>query len=1428
MEGRNKFNIFRYATISVVVFFIVLFFHADISLARENVYAPSVNITEDTIWTLDNSPYVISGWAWMDVNAVLTIESGVVIKFVPDNWNKRYNGIQISNGGKIIAQGTEENPIIFTSYYDDKYSGDTNADADASSPVAGDWRGIIFDGDESILEHVKILYAANIYQSYGAIDVKNSSSAQFSNSTIQYCAGSCVRLNEPNSALFSDVIISDSADYGIYSSVAGGSVLFSNSTIQNCVDGIAKLSAGNTISFNNITFSGNKNAIELSGSSISNNAIWPKIGSSYYILNDVIEILPDAVLTIEPGLIIKSRFSNYPSTRLEVKGQLLARGTEDEPIIFTSLSDNPSAGDWGGLYFENSSGSELEYVQVKYGGRFFDDFSGAMYATTDYNMVHLKDSVISVTNSEFTDASTVGVLLQGASSLIMVDSVIATTTTAILSLSSLGSTISGSSFENNSSYAINNLGLQIIAQNNWWGDNSGPIHEDNVDGEGQVLIGDVLFDPWIGQNPGNIAPVLSFAGDSGYESDGIEPNISFVNEDIPVFKVLFSDADADDAQYVRLVMGNDSYAMATSSDSIFLYEPDANMFSKGTYNYHFEASDGTDSVRLPEQGELSFDVQFIPVILVPGIMGTELYVGEDKIWPDIIEMLTNPGDDFMNVLAMNFDGTPIGSQISINDIIRKPAPGKDIFDGLIDEFIESGYVENTDLFVFPYDWRLDIYTTSELLGEKINTVLNQANSQKIDIIVHSMGGLLAKKYILNNSSSLINKIIFIGTPHLGATQAAKTLLFGDSLSMKIIFPFLSSDRVKYISQNMLSIYQLLPSREYINQSGFYYYDQTQSDIFDFDKTTQFLTDSGLSPILLDSADDFHSGSMDNFDTTGLDIYNINGCDTPTITTIIKRDTDEYSLLMYEGDGTVPLASSEAINTPSNRTYYFKGISHATMPSADGIKELVTQIITESEINLPDSATQDCSQCHIAGKLVSVHSPVNLHIYDSQNNHVGRGENGDIEYNISGVAYEEIGENKFVFLPASSAGGPEYRIELDGTGEGTFSLRVSKIEDSTVTETAYYSDIPVSESSEATITLATSTSETILQVDEQGTGSFEQVAITAVLDSAQSADMIKPSTTISISGNLNASNRYISSASITLSSLDDNAGILKTEYSINSGATWIQYANSFIINTIGETVLLYRAIDRAGNVESVNSQIIGIDSPASVILAPFMSSPVQAGIRQEDIEVEKDIKSKVLGVEVERPKSETYTKDEILNALAGADIDTLLDYLGKERDIAQEESVAQKYNFDFQATNFVCYGTKSTDALGTGERAGVIYSFEQAFGRMPSSTEDWNDVIRISTNQVPVQRNASAEQKVKGLGLSADLSAIALAKVEALYSERRRSEGFGETDILSITYGLRPEKRDLELEIQGISKFVDIFGKLPSNTMDWNILRSLVY
>lgn len=70
-------------------------------------------------------------------------------------------------------------------------------------------------------------------------------------------------------------------------------------------------------------------------------------------------------LTIEPGTTVLME----PGAYLNAAAELIAVGTPEAPIVFTSASLEPSPGDWECIRFgPNASGSRLEHVIVEYGG----------------------------------------------------------------------------------------------------------------------------------------------------------------------------------------------------------------------------------------------------------------------------------------------------------------------------------------------------------------------------------------------------------------------------------------------------------------------------------------------------------------------------------------------------------------------------------------------------------------------------------------------------------------------------------------------------------------------------------------------------------------------------------------------------------------------------------------------------------------------------------------------------------------------------------------------------------------------------------------------------------------------------------------------------------------------------------------------------
>ena len=88
----------------------------------------SGDITTNTTWSKTNT-YLLNGFVYVKNGATLTIEAGTVIK--GDNLSKAT--LIVTRGSKIIAEGTADQPIVFTS--------------NQASPTYGDWGGIIILGN---------------------------------------------------------------------------------------------------------------------------------------------------------------------------------------------------------------------------------------------------------------------------------------------------------------------------------------------------------------------------------------------------------------------------------------------------------------------------------------------------------------------------------------------------------------------------------------------------------------------------------------------------------------------------------------------------------------------------------------------------------------------------------------------------------------------------------------------------------------------------------------------------------------------------------------------------------------------------------------------------------------------------------------------------------------------------------------------------------------------------------------------------------------------------------------------------------------------------------------------------------------------------------------------------------------------------------
>lgn len=314
------------------------------STATNPVQPVCPNYTVDTTLTKDGGPYVFgSCQVRVEQGATLTIEPGTVLKF--DEFSSLYVL------GTLIAQGTSNDKIIFTSAKNDQYGGDTNNDGELTFPQDGDWGGISFNTgtSNSILDHCIIEYVGA--DSTAVVSTVNQSSPTITNSTVRHYQG-----------------------YGIQ--IHSGTPTISGNELLGDITIAANANYLNSIDPNDF---GENTVVQIDGGTISKDTFL-KAGVTYIVVGHVRVEGTDGddnitTLTIEAGA--ELRFDIYSNSYLTISnsstnpGAIHAAGSESNPILFTSNREMPFPGDWGGISFNaGSDSSVLEYCTFLYSGSY--------------------------------------------------------------------------------------------------------------------------------------------------------------------------------------------------------------------------------------------------------------------------------------------------------------------------------------------------------------------------------------------------------------------------------------------------------------------------------------------------------------------------------------------------------------------------------------------------------------------------------------------------------------------------------------------------------------------------------------------------------------------------------------------------------------------------------------------------------------------------------------------------------------------------------------------------------------------------------------------------------------------------------------------------------------------------------------------------
>ncbi|MEM7283160.1 MAG: hypothetical protein AAF438_16205 [Pseudomonadota bacterium] len=189
-----------------------------------------------------------------------------------------------------------------------------------------------------------------------------------------------------------------------------------------------------------------------------------------------------------------------------------------------------------------------------------------------------------------------------------------------------------------------------------------------------------------------------------------------------------------------------------------------------------------------------------PVILIHGAFGSRLQNKNNKneIWPGSLRRILF--NDYKAVTLPIDSETllPLESGLEVSGITDRVA-GQDFYGQIISVLEDVGGFVRTEpktparlgekrYYVFEYDWRLDNVESARDLDRFIEQIREDYQDPKleVDVIAHSMGGLIARYFVrygtvdvLNDNDFPVNnhgaehlrRVILLGTPNFGSVRA---------------------------------------------------------------------------------------------------------------------------------------------------------------------------------------------------------------------------------------------------------------------------------------------------------------------------------------------------------------------------------------------------------------------------------------------------------------------------------------------------------------------------------------------------------------------------------------------------------------------------------------------------------------------------------
>ncbi|MGI5826476.1 MAG: esterase/lipase family protein [Patescibacteria group bacterium] len=305
-------------------------------------------------------------------------------------------------------------------------------------------------------------------------------------------------------------------------------------------------------------------------------------------------------------------------------------------------------------------------------------------------------------------------------------------------------------------------------------------------------------------------------------------------------------------------------------------------------------------------------------------------------------------------------------------------PGAKVYDNILDAFDED-----SNFHVFYYDWRKSVLESAQKLNsfieEKIGT-----ESTSVNLIGHSLGGLVGRTCIEKYDGCHTSKLITVGSPHLGVVDVYPAVQAGEIWQkgvMKLVFELLvhyyqrpGETRKDTLKREAPVLRKLLPEFDYLTKNE----DPIPWNSLRIkNNLLPQLTNSSLTPAVTETVSGNSKSTLKN-----ITVIDRNWLDETLRFWIDGKPqgTGDYA---NEGDGTV-LATSASLTRLSVPNHEFN-LDHGEIISSETalakIFSLLGKTLPDKEYSsIPETENYLVFVAHSPVELFSPQADTNQHLH----------------------------------------------------------------------------------------------------------------------------------------------------------------------------------------------------------------------------------------------------------------------------------------------------------------------------------------------------------------------------------------------------------------------------------------------------------------